>query len=156
MIIKLIPENEFEKGKMGDGLEHTGVKEFFMFGNKKDKDGDLMDFSDWNGSYRYLEGSLYHFMTTITEEKISKTQNRGNEIDLRPQTNNKTPFIKKGTIDIQKGIMDNDVQIINVEELNKKAEKNDTKQLKFESPAIQDEFVERTVSEENMEAEDKL
>jgi hypothetical protein len=116
MKIKIIPETEAEKRAVKT-VEHTGVNNFFIFGNKKDKEGDLIDFHDWTGSYRYLEGSLYHFLTTITEEKKSKMarDRMGGELTLRPpiQAQPKPQMIKRGEIE------DSKPQIINVEELNK-------------------------------------
>ena len=147
MIIKLIPENEFEKEE-----EHTGVKEFFMFGNKQDEDGDLKDFNVWTGSYRYLEGSLYHFLTTITEEKRSKSK-KTNEISLKPQGKIKTPFIKQGQTE--------DIKIIDIDEFSKKAKMDEQNVIKFPERPIGpvekvDEFTENpVVDDDNMEAEDK-
>jgi len=80
MIIKIIPETEFEKSKMQEE-EHRGVKEYFFFGNKKDEDNEMTDFHNWNSSYRYLLGSLSYFLAVITDEQKSKN-NR--EIDMKP------------------------------------------------------------------------
>ena len=142
MIIKIIPENEFESQKMQE-VEHTGIKEFFIFGNKIDKDGDLIDFHDWKGSYRYLEGSLYHFLTTITEEKKKKANqlNQKNEISLKPTSQN-TPFIKRGQI------TDNDLKVINVEDLSKQP----PQPIQF-PPINQNE--ETPIKDNETEAEDK-
>ena len=111
MIIKISPENEFEAQRIKE-VEHTGVKEFFMFGNKKDKDQDLIDFHDWSGSYRYLEGSLYHFLTTVTEEKKTKSHNT-NEISIKPQGQIQSPFVKRGAVE------NPNAQIIDVAALSK-------------------------------------
>ena len=117
MIIKIMPENDIERQRI-QAVEHTGVKEFFIFGNKKDKDGDLIDFHDWTGSYRYLEGSLYHFLTTITEEKKVRSKKRNeNEIDIIPpkQSQTKIPQLtKRGKVN------EDNVQVINVENLENK------------------------------------
>lgn len=64
MIIKVIPESAAEKKNMQE-VEHRNVREFFMIGNKKDSDDELIDFHDWSGSYRYLIGSLYYFLGHI-------------------------------------------------------------------------------------------
>ena len=64
MKIKLIPETEEEKSRMGE-VEHSGVKTFFMFGSKIDQDGDILEFHDWHGGYKYLVGSLYYFTNFI-------------------------------------------------------------------------------------------
>ena len=117
MIIKITPETEWEKQKYQE-VEHTGVKNFFIFGNKKDKEDDLVDFHDWTGSYRYLEGSLYHFLTTITEEKKVRSKKRNeNEIDIIPpkQSQTKIPqLMKRGKVN------EDNVQVINVENLENK------------------------------------
>jgi hypothetical protein len=145
MIVKIMPENEFEKQRMQE-VEHTGVKEFFIFGNKRDKDEDPIDFHDWSGSYRYLEGSLYHFLTTITEEKKAKSQ-KTNEISLQPQGQTKPSFIKKGKME------DANVKIINIEELTKK----ENPSIPFPHKEVKtDEFVETMVIDNaSAEAEDK-
>jgi len=70
MKIKITPEgNESIKE-----VEHCNVKEFLIFGNKKDHDGLLIDFHDWSGQYRYLIGSLYHFLNEVKIEKAKSTQ----------------------------------------------------------------------------------
>ncbi|MFA5312903.1 MAG: hypothetical protein WC375_06230 [Methanomassiliicoccales archaeon] len=71
MIIKIIPENDKEKAYISE-VEHKNVKEFFIFGNKQDTDGDLLDFHDWHGSYRFLLGSLGYFTTIISDERRNK------------------------------------------------------------------------------------
>jgi len=104
MIIKVIPETEAEKQRM-QTVEHLGVKDFLMFGNKHDSEDSLVDFHDWSGSYRYLEGSLYHFLTTITEEKKFKMRNK-QEVPFQrmngPMNSPNSPFIKTGEVDEQK------------------------------------------------------
>jgi len=81
MIIKVIPETDSEKARLKE-VTHSHVNEFFMFGNKKDDDEDLVDFHDWTGSYRYLIGSLYYFTSTIETEEFSK-KSSGTEIPLQ-------------------------------------------------------------------------
>jgi hypothetical protein len=78
MIIKIIPETEMEKAKVNE-VEHYGVSEFFIFGNKRDEGGDLIDFHDWKGGYRYLVGSLYYFLKLISGEQKEK-HNRSSEM----------------------------------------------------------------------------
>ena len=97
MIIKIIPEGDIEKRKI-KAVEHKGVKEFFIFGNKKEEDGDLIDFHDWNAGFRYLIGSLSYFNTMIENEMTSKSKGDTNEISLKPQSaQNIVPFIKRGS-----------------------------------------------------------
>ena len=50
MIIKLIPETDIEKAKHKE-IEFTGVREFFLVGNRRDDDGYAVDFHEWEGSY---------------------------------------------------------------------------------------------------------
>lgn len=109
MIIKIMPENDDEKRKIR-AVEHKGIKEFFIFGNKKDEDGTLIDFHDWSGGYRYLIGSLSYFKDVVVEQmntkKMEEERNKS-EISMRPPelklTQNipsKPPFVKRsGTED---------------------------------------------------------
>lgn len=80
MIVKIIPENDEEKKKMKT-VEHRGVKEFLIFGNKADEDGTGAEFHDWTGSYRYLEGSLHYFEKTIAEERLKKARTQKSQAD---------------------------------------------------------------------------
>ena len=87
MIIKIMPENDAEKRKIR-AVEHKGIKEFFIFGNKKDDEGDLIDFHDWSGGYRYLIGSLQYFKELVVEtmnaKKREEEEKNKNEISIRP------------------------------------------------------------------------
>ena len=65
MIIKIIRE---EGDNKVTEVEHHNVKEFFILGNKKDDNGDTLDFHDWKGSPRYLLSSLLYHMETIKDE----------------------------------------------------------------------------------------
>ena len=71
MIIKFIPETDKERETMHE-TEHAGVKEFFMFGNKIDGDGNLIEFNDWNGSYKMLIGNLSYFQKIVENEMYRK------------------------------------------------------------------------------------
>ncbi len=113
MIVKVIPETDAEKQRMQE-VTHAGVRDFFMFGNKTDGEGGYIDFHDWSGSYRYLEGSLYHFLTTITEEKKFKARTRQQEVPLQRFNAPTTPFIKTGEVDGQS------IKVIDVNNLEKK------------------------------------
>jgi len=70
MKIVIIPETEAEKAKFSTS-EHENVKEFFVFGNKTDADRDGIDFHEWNGSYRYLQGSLIWYADMVKDAKRS-------------------------------------------------------------------------------------
>jgi hypothetical protein len=72
MIIKLIPENDIEKAKMKT-VEHRGVKEFLMFG-AKNVDGEMIDFHDWTGDFRYLIGSASYFTQVLVSEMNFKKE----------------------------------------------------------------------------------
>ena len=90
-----MPENEFEKAKIQE-VEHTGVKEFFIFGIKKDENSDSIDFHDWSGSYRYLYGSLCYFTKFIGEEESSKNGNIKREIPkIKPKLMPKIPPVEE-------------------------------------------------------------
>lgn len=65
MIIKVIRE---EGDNKVTEVEHHNVKEFFILGNKKDDNGDILDFHDWKGSPKYLLSSLLYHMETIKDE----------------------------------------------------------------------------------------
>ena len=89
-----MPENEFEKAKIQE-VEHTGVKEFFIFGIKKDENSDSIDFHDWSGSYRYLYGSLCYFTKLIGEEEASKNGNVKREMPkIKPKLMPKIPPVE--------------------------------------------------------------
>lgn len=70
MLIKIMPETDSEKQRM-QTVEHHGVRDFLIFGNKN-VDGEMIDFHDWVGSYRYLLGSLYYFTQIILAEQQNR------------------------------------------------------------------------------------
>jgi len=94
MIIKIMPENDIERAKM-KAIEHTGVKEFFIFGNKKDEENESLDFHEWSGSYRYLVGSLYYFTGMLSDEMSGAAANPPTEIQLNA-TPKEGKLIKRG------------------------------------------------------------
>lgn len=114
MKIKIIPENDAEKQKFkqkfnADKIEHTGVKEYLIFGNKTDKN-DFLDFHEWTGSYRYLLSSLSYFYEVINDHRReeSKPSNieisdprllrKNNQINLEIEDEN-PKMIKRGEVD---------------------------------------------------------
>lgn len=130
MIVKLIPENDVEKSKMKT-IEHKGVRNFFMFGIKKEQDGDMRDFHDWNGDFKFLIGNLRYFETVITNEQnykmVKERELRDREITLNPQmvVKSASPMIKKGNQP------DNQViELLTPENLDN-VEKKDSNALKF-------------------------
>lgn len=153
MIIKIIPETEAEKRRIKK-VEHKGVKEFFIFGNKKEEDGDLVDFHDWTGGFRYLMGSLEYFKSLVGIEMVSKHKENANEISLMPPNKtanqkgeipNVVPFIKRGSP------IENNVQtVVMAEDLNKVVDISEIK------PIVEDERDEtKEVTEENEGAKDE-
>lgn len=68
MIIKIVPETEAEKAKHKE-IEFSGVREFFLVGNRRDEDGYVVDFHEWEGGYRYLLSSLHWFYKIIDDER---------------------------------------------------------------------------------------
>jgi len=80
MIIKVIPETDAEKARIAE-VEHTGIKEFFIFGSKRDNDGEIIDFHDWSGQYPNLLKNLLYFTDQIKEEQRGGGVKKS-EIDL--------------------------------------------------------------------------
>jgi len=68
MKIQIIPETAEEKQKI-EHIEHSGIKEFMLFGNKIDADGQGVDVHEWSGSYRYLIGSMEFFKEVLHDER---------------------------------------------------------------------------------------
>ena len=142
MIIKIIPETAEEK-KTAKEIKHVGVKDFFFCGNKKDKEEELVDFHDWHGSYRFLEGSLLYFSNIIKEERQEKEKwAKGGEIGLTPQGQQKSPFIKTGET--------SEIRVIDTKQIQ---EKMGGKSIEFPLSLAQDEEV--PVDEEAKEPEDQ-
>ena len=80
MIIRMSPENEEEKKKFvakfkTDEVVHTGVMDYFIFGNKIDADNEVVDFHEWKGGYRYLLGSLDYYYNIVNDERRAPTVN---------------------------------------------------------------------------------
>jgi len=84
MIIKIIAE----KGEDNiTEVEHYGVKDFFIFGVKKE-DEHIVDFHDWNGSFRYMISNLAYYTELI------KLDERANSLNVVSQSspNISNPF----------------------------------------------------------------
>lgn len=99
MIIKIIPETDIEKAKH-KAIEFSGVKEFFLVGNRKDEDGYMIDFHEWEGSYRYLLTSLHWFYKVIDDEREESSAGR-NMLKSSPNMtpiSQINPMIKKGQV----------------------------------------------------------
>ena len=71
MIIKIIPETP-EEAKSFKSTQHAGVQEFFMCGIDQDDDGNIGEFHDWKGGYRFLIGSLAYYSEIISDERRNK------------------------------------------------------------------------------------
>jgi len=101
MIIKIVPENDIEKQRFQEE-EHTGVKDFFIFGVKRDKDEEIIDFHSWTGSYRNLIGGTAYYKDVLVAEMNAKSVSaKSPEIALRPQAKNISPLIKHGDGEIK-------------------------------------------------------
>lgn len=105
MIIQMIPETEEERQKFikkfsAEKIEHTGVKDMFIFGNKIDSDKDIVDFHEWTGTYRYLLSSLNYFYEIINDERRSHNIDRPtpipNMISDTEEINEAVKSIKQG------------------------------------------------------------
>jgi hypothetical protein len=84
MIIKLIPENDAEKARTPE-FELSGVNEFLIMGNQVDEDGTQTDFHEWNGSYRYLFGSLNYYSEVLNDERRDAIARRAMVNTVSPQ-----------------------------------------------------------------------
>jgi len=137
MIIKLIPETDMEKARLQE-VEHTGVGEFFIFGNKRDNDGTLMDFHDWNGSYRYLIGSIHYFTQLLADEQSMKmSQQSGPEISLQPQAQQPPLMLKNNEGKIEQVVKAEDLQK-EIDQQKETAEKESKKGDTIQFPSKDD------------------
>jgi len=84
MKVTISPETELEK-KNFKVIEHEGVNEFMIFGNKKDHDGHLIDFHEWSGQYRYLIGGIHYFAEVINDERKERVRMVREQEANRPQ-----------------------------------------------------------------------
>lgn len=102
MIIKIIPETKEEKeryeAKGLDSLELSNVREFMFFGNQIDNNGELSDFHEWHGSYRYLMGSLNYFYEVINDNRKNQFVPSSNVPLQMAQGQDPTKIIKHGSI----------------------------------------------------------
>jgi transcription initiation factor TFIID subunit TAF12 len=77
MIIKIIPETDEERNRFQENfstneITHSGIKEYFVFGNKTVANGQSDDFHEWTGSPRYLMGNLRYFFEVVNDERRMK------------------------------------------------------------------------------------
>ena len=160
MKIVITPETEAEKKKV-KAVEHTNVKEFFIFGNKGDDESDLVDFHDWSAGRRYMVYSLEYFKSVIlAEEKQYLAQAQAQnapEIDLTP----KPKMVKHGAPNEQKvnvlefptgGLMpgeDKPLPVVEAVEVAEVAEVADIKMEVKNVPEVEAEVIEEVeVTEE--------
>jgi len=73
MIIKITPEEGETNIKE---VEHTGVKDFFIFGNKQEESGGFVDFHDWSGSHKFLIPNLASFKEMIQCDMIMQASGK--------------------------------------------------------------------------------
>ena len=114
MKIKIIPENDAEKRRFqekfnADKIEHSGVKEYLIFGNKTEKN-NFSDFHEWTGAYRYLLGSLSYFYEVINDlrkadakpsnvEVINQDFFKQNQFESKGKASATPNMIKRGQVD---------------------------------------------------------
>jgi hypothetical protein len=101
MIIRLIAENDAEKKRFNGAqfIEHKGVKEYFMAGNKLDAEDSLVDFHEWTGSYRYLLGTIMYFYELINDDRIKSyfQKQQENVTPVNFGQRKIVPMVKKAT-----------------------------------------------------------
>jgi hypothetical protein len=120
MIIKFIAENDAEKARLGgkDKLEHFGVKEYFVVGNKTDSEGSVYDFHDWHGAFKFLLGELNYYYEIVNDERRAAGSSDGEESPVRGMAKRQR-MIKRGDvgkiqpIDLS-GILGDDKMTINM------------------------------------------
>ena len=142
MIIKITPETEEEMDRIKE-VEHHNVREFFIFGTKKDPDGDVVDFHDWTGQYRYLIGSLAYFQNKLMTDESSKSSNK-QEIVIKPETHDSIAETKTGLT--KTGETGPITQVIDAKELTDMMKKN-SNVVKFPGKKSEPEVVEAEVIE---------
>ena len=101
MKIQIIPETEMEKQKI-QTIEHTGIKEFMLFGQKVDSDGQAVDIHEWTGSYRYLIGSMEFFVEVLHDERRERNDLAREQEIIKGVTGPQTrvaPELKVVTVD---------------------------------------------------------
>lgn len=96
MIIKIIPENEEEKKRIRES-EHVGVTDFFICGERKDSDGDAIDFHEWSGKYPKLIGPLFYYAYLLINEQNIKNMSAKATESFVPHAASNPPFIKRGS-----------------------------------------------------------
>lgn len=121
MKIRFIPETAEEKSK-SKPKDIEGVKEYLLFGNRKDEDGDLIDFHEWKGAYRYLLSGLDYFHTIINDERrnadpvLARHDNKMMKRGTIPSSNIETLDAQEIEPEQQDQIID-----VQVEDLNRKS-----------------------------------
>lgn len=128
MLVKLIPETEEEiqnyAAKGVAEIEHAGVREFMMFGNKIDSDGDMADFHEWHGSYRYLMGSLNYFYEMINDKRRGGVDPNAQNVPFRVITPDaqSAPNVHGGPM-IKRGGIETELEQLDLSKLNIKPTK---------------------------------
>lgn len=97
MIIKFIAETELERKRFGgaETVEHTNVKEYFIVGNKIDSEGSIVDYHEWNGSFRYLLGTLRYFYELINDDRRNALRSEDSELPSITKGSKFIPMIKR-------------------------------------------------------------
>lgn len=122
MIIKIMPETDEEKAKMKKE-EHFRVKEYFVFGNKIDENGDLIDFHIWDGGRRFLMSSLYWYLKELEGRNAPQSQTQKAEIELKPKLVNADAPSPENEKMIKTGeVAEPNLRVIKTEDLIEQAE----------------------------------
>jgi hypothetical protein len=117
MIIKLIAETEAEKK---NEAEITNVKEYFFAGHNTNEDGDNNEFHQWQGSHRYLLGTLRYFVDVISDDrKDSREEGKRREQMRRNLQSQVTPQLNFIDNDDIPTVNDTDTPTIVEEEIVK-------------------------------------
>jgi hypothetical protein len=128
MIIKIIPETDFEKARV-QSVTHNNVGEFFIFGGKKDPDGDVVDFHDWSGSYMGLIGKIHYYELQLIDEQRSKNK----PIDTLRPASKTIPMIKRSGP--QDGQFQGIIEAKDIKEIEEMAEIVENNGAELEFPA---------------------
>jgi len=129
MIIKIIPE----EGDTIQEVEHKNIGDFFIIGNKKDGDEDVIDFHDWKGNPRYLIGSLAYFGAVIGNDMATSSTVPQNVI--KPQIELKPPM---EDVEVEVAVEAEGVETekTNVIQLDPKTNKNNEKTIDAEAEVV--------------------
>jgi len=135
MIIKFIAETAAERKRFNgnESVEHTNVKEYFIAGNKLDPEGSIVDFHEWNGSFRFLLGSLSYFKEIINDDRRKAGKQDESELPSNMSNRKIIPMVKRGNFG-------GNIQPLDISKLH--VEGQQPEQPEQDGEIIEDEFVE--------------